>query len=137
MSRHRMKLVGMALVACITALPVTVTARDFAEQSNQALGVTVRAKPIDIAANAKAWKFQISLDTHSQELADDLARTAVLIDATGKPHAPLAWDGAKPGGHHRAGVLHFEPISPLPAVLELRIQRPAEPAPRSFRWTTP
>lgn len=134
MSRDRMKLIGMALAACLVAISLGATAKDIAPQSNQGFGVTVRAKPIDIAANAKSWTFEIVLDTHSQDLADDFTRTAVLI-ANGKPHAPLGWDGAAPGGHHRTGVLRFEPISPLPAVLELRIQRPGEPAPRNFRWS--
>ena len=31
-------------------------------------------------------------------------------------------------------VLQFKPLSPLPEVIELRITRPGEPAPRSFRW---
>jgi hypothetical protein len=135
MSRDRMKLIGMALAACLVAIAAGASAREFAPQSNQELGVTVRAKPVDIGESAKSWTFEIALDTHSQDLADDFRRSAVLIDANGKPHAPLAWDGAGPGGHHRAGVLRFEPITPLPAVLELRIQRPGEPAPRSFRWS--
>jgi hypothetical protein len=130
-----MKLIGMALAACLVASPVGATAKDFVQRSNQELGFNVRAKPIDIAANSKSWTFEITLYTHSQDLADDFTRTTVLIDANGKSHAPLASDGATPGGHHRSGVLRFEPISPLPAVLELRIQRPGEPAPRSFRWS--
>lgn len=134
MSRHRMKLIGMALAACLAAIPVGAAAMEFAPQSNQGLGITVRAKPIDLAANAKSWTFEIALDTHSQDLTDDFTRTAVLIDANGKPHMPLGWDGAAPGGHHRSGVLRFEPMNPLPAVLELRVQRPGEAAPRIFRW---
>lgn len=134
MSRDRMKLVGTVLVACLVAVPVAATAKEFAQLSSQGQGVTLRARPVDIAANGKSWTLEIAVDTHSQDLADDFTRTAVLIDAKGKPHAPLAWDGAAPGGHHRQGVLRFEPISPAPAVLELRIQRAGETAPRSFKW---
>lgn len=134
MSHDRMKFIGMALAACLVVIPAGAVAKDFVRQSNQGLGVTVRVKPVDISANAKSWTFEIVLDTHSQELTDDLTRTAVLIDASGKAHAPLGWDGAAPGGHHRTGVLRFEAISPLPAVLELRLQRPGEPAARAFHW---
>ncbi len=134
MSRDRLNFIGMALAACLAAVPVGASAKDLAPKSNQGLGVTVRATPIDVAANAKSWVFEVVLDTHSQDLSDDLKRTAVLIDANGKAHPPLSWDGAPAGGHHRKGLLSFEPIGPSPTVLELRIQRPGEPAPRSFRW---
>lgn len=135
MPRDRMKLVGMALAACLVAIAVGASAWELAPQSKQGFGVTLRAKPIEIGAKVKSWTIEIALDTHSQELADDFTRSAVLIEASGKPHAPVAWDGAGPGGHQRAGVLRLEPITPMPAVLELRIQRPGEAAPRSFRWT--
>jgi hypothetical protein len=134
MFRDRMTLVGVALAACLVAIPIGATAKEFLHQSNQGLGVTVQARPIDIGPGAKSWAFEIVLDTHSQDLADDLTRGAVLIGANGKPQAPVAWEGAAPGGHHRKGLLRFAPISPMPAVLELRIQRPGEPAPRTFRW---
>lgn len=136
MSRDRMKLAGLALAAWLVAIPIGAMARDFAAQSSRQLGVTLQARPVDVAAGAKYWTFQITLDTHTQELADDLTRTVVLVDASGKPHAPVAWEGAAPGGHHRKGLLRFEPFSQLPAVLELRVQRPGEPAPRTFRWET-
>ena len=66
--------------------------------------------------------------------SNDLAKSAVLIDKSGARHLPLAWDGAKPGGHHREGVLRFKPLSPLPDSIELQVMRPGEPTPRSFRW---
>ena len=47
---------------------------------------------------------------------------------------PLGWDGAAPGGRHRAGVLRFGAILPRPQWIELRISRPGEPQARSFRW---
>ena len=138
MSRHRMKFVGAvfaSLVAALVAvLPAGATAKEFAQQSNQDRGVTVQVKPIDVAADAKSWAFEVVLTTHSQDLADDLTRTAVLIDGAGKPHTALAWDGTAPGGHHRKGVLRFAPISPLPAMVELRLQRPGESTARNFRW---
>lgn len=136
MSRSRLKFIGAALCACLAVIPAAAMAAEFAQQTNQARGVTLRARPIEIAAHAKSWSFEISIDTHSQDLSDDFTRTAALIDANGKPHAPLAWEGAAPGGHHRTGTLRFDPISPFPAVLELRFQRPGEPAPRNFRWST-
>jgi hypothetical protein len=134
MPRRKLKFLGFVLAASIAALSSTASATELAEISTQDRGVTVRAKPVDLATGAGSWTFDIRLDTHSQELADDLVRAAVLIDDAGKPHAALAWDGMAPGGHHRKGVLKFAPISPMPAAVELRIQRPGEAEPRRFRW---
>jgi len=70
----------------------------------------------------------------TQNLPDVMKTTAVVVGG-GAKHAPLSWEGDPPGGHHRKGVLRFAPVSPLPDAIELRIQRPDEPAQRSFRWT--
>jgi hypothetical protein len=58
----------------------------------------------------------------------------VLLDNTGARYAPVAWEGAASGGHHRQGVLQFKSVSPLPDAVELQITRTGESAPRSFRW---
>ena len=106
-------------------------------QKNSQYGVTVDVTPLDLSAGAKTWDFKVVLDTHSQELSDALPKTAALIDDRGTRYAPLAWDGAAAGGHHREGVLRFNPITPRPQSFELQIQRPNEPAARAFRWTFP
>jgi hypothetical protein len=110
------------------------SARELAQQTSRDRGVTVQAKPIDLSPAAKTWTFEIVLDTHSQDISDDLARVATLAGG-GTQHAPTGWEGDPPGGHHRKGVLRFAPITPRPEAVELRIHRPGENAPRSFRWT--
>lgn len=105
-----------------------------AAQKNVAGGVTVAVTPANLAAGAKTWDFSIVLETHNQELSDDLARSAVLVDERGNELKPLAWDGAAPGGHHRTGVLKFNAIEPRPQALELRISRQGEAKARTFRW---
>ena len=97
-------------------------------------GVTVTARPDSLAQDAKAWNFEIVLDTHSQDLGDDLTKSAVLVDAEGRQYNPTGWDGAAPGGHHRKGVLRFNPVLPPPQAIELQIRRPGEARPRVFRW---
>jgi hypothetical protein len=97
-------------------------------------GVTVKVTPKVLAADARVWEFAVVLDTHSADLSDDLTRTAALIGSDGKRIAPLAWEGAPAGGHHRQGVLRFQPIEPAPGAVELHIQRPGEDNPRVFRW---
>ena len=109
-------------------------AAELAAQRSSAGGVTVTVTPQNLVASAKSWDFKMVLDTHSQDLSDDLTKSAVLLDGTGAQHAPVGWDGAAPGGHHRAGMLRFKPVSPRPQAIELLITRPGEPGPRSFRW---
>ena len=109
-------------------------AAELGVQRSSAGGVTVEITPQNLAAGAKRWDFKVVLDTHSAELNDDLVKSSLLLDGAGGRHAPLAWKGAPPGGHHREGVLQFKPISPAPQAIELQIKRSGETAPRSFRW---
>lgn len=74
------------------------------------------------------------LDTHSQDLSDDLVATAVLVDPAGRETRPTAWEGAGPGSHHREGVLKFPALKPAPEAVELRIHRTVEPASRVFKF---
>ena len=106
-------------------------AQGLAAQSSSAAGVTVKATPRMLSGGA--WEFEIVFDTHTQALNDDLLKTASLR-ADGKPFAASGWHGDPPGGHHRKGVLKFAASNPPAQEIELRITRPGEPKPRSFRW---
>lgn len=94
-------------------------------------GVTVRATPGVLSGGT--WEFEIVFDTHSQELRDDVAKSATLV-AGGVASAPLEWRGDPQGGHHRKGVLRFKAPAARPAAIELRLGRTGEPEPRVFRW---
>ena len=134
MRRTRLKLIAaLAATASLAFVSGVQSAENLAQQSSSDRGVTVRVKPIDVASTAGTWSFDIVLETHSQELSDDLMRVATLNGGSGA-RSPTAWEGDPPGGHHRKGVLRFAPIKPAPDAVELRIQRPGENAPRSFRW---
>lgn len=123
------------LLLFLTAVLLTFNATaQLATQKSSANGVTVAVTPGNFAADAKTWDFAIVFDTHTQELSDDLLKSAVLVDDRGKEFKALAWDGAAPGGHHRAGVLKFKAIEPKPQAFELRISRPGEAKARMFRW---
>jgi hypothetical protein len=130
-----MKMLNSLLLAT-TVLFTTghAAAADLGPQSSTAAGVTVKVTPKDVSPQAEVWQFAVAFDTHSQDLRDDLAKTATLVDARGGRHAPLAWEGAPPGGHHRAGVLRFKGLHAQGEALELQILRPGEHAPRVFRW---
>lgn len=109
-----------------------VAAPTLPTQTTSAGGVMVKAAPR--AFSDKTWEFEITFDTHSQDLSDDLMKAASLVAEGGGSVPPVAWQGDPPGGHHRKGVLRFNAMTPTPAGVELRIQRPGEPAPRAFRW---
>ena len=119
------------LIAAMLALNASA---QLATRKDSANGVTVTVTPANLAPGAKTWDFSIVLDTHSQDLSDDLAKSAVLVDERGNESTPIAWEGAAPGGHHRRGVLKFSPLEPRPKTLELRLNRPGEARPRIFRW---
>ncbi len=105
-----------------------------AAQKDSANGVTVTVTPGNLAGDAKVWDFAVVLDTHSQDISDDLAKSAVLKDDKGNEFKAIGWEGAAPGGHHRAGVLKFNPVTPRPQAVELRIDRPDEAKARVFHW---
>lgn len=104
-----------------------------APQTSKARGVTITVTPLRLMNEAKTWDFEITLESHTQALSDDLIGSSILI-GDGKQATPLGWEGTPPGSHHRKGLLRYKPIYPAPQSLELRIQRTGEPIPRSFRW---
>ena len=120
---------GFALAG---AQPAAPTAQ--ATTQTTAGGVTVKITPRVTAADAATWVFAVVLDTHSQELSDDLLRTTVLVTDEGRELQPIAWKGAAPGSHHREGSLEFTAPSPTPKAFALRMQRPGEAEARMFRF---
>jgi hypothetical protein len=124
-----------ALILAAFALQTPAQAQAPAAQTTNAGGVTVKITPRPVADGATQWEFAVVLDTHSQNLDDDLVKSAVLV-ADGAQISPTEWRGAGAGGHHREGVLVFAaPDKPANSV-EIRIQRSGESAPRVFRWET-
>lgn len=115
--------------AAAQASPEATTARSTSDR-----GVTIKVTPKSIGTPDSRWEFTVVLDTHSADLNDDLARSASLTTDEGRTFKPVSWEGAPPGGHHREGVLAFDVPAPRPGVIELRIARLGESAPRIFRW---
>ncbi len=123
----------LLLCSLVTIITLPTGAAELAAQKKSSRGVTVDVTPRNVTETAQAWDFRIVLDTHSEVLNDDLVKSTVLVTG-GIRHTPLAWEGAPPGSHHREGTLKFNPIKPLPEIIELQIQRLGEPGPRSFQW---
>ena len=120
-------------LALIFGMVATGTAAGLETQTSSAYGVAVKVTPKNVANNTKTWDFVIVLDTHSADLGDDLVKSTALL-SNGTRYAPIAWEGAPPGGHHREGTLRFSPVNPFPDKVELQIQRPGEEKPRLFLW---
>lgn len=99
---------------------------------NQA-NVTVIITPSNLSAEAREWKFDIMIDTHSVELDQDMTKVAMLVDDSDKEYKPLRWEGAPAGGHHREGLLVFNRVTPTPKFVELKISDIGGMV-RSFVW---
>ncbi len=129
---------GLVYTANVTTVATTVVgsvaAQALAPQTNSEGSVRVKVTPRSISAEARMWDFEIALDTHTSDLSQDLAKSSALIDAQGKPHAPIGWEGDPPGGHHRKGILRFQPLRGSTQTLELRITGVGGVDVRLFRW---
>jgi len=94
--------------------------------------VTVKATPVELSNQSPEWKFDITFDTHSVELDQDLVQIAALVDNQGTRYNPVRWEGPT-GGHHREGVLVFNRISPTPRSITLAMNGVGGVA-RDFAW---
>lgn len=106
---------------------------DSVQRTSNERGVKLTVVPKNLLNGARAWEFEVTLETHTQSLNDDLAKSSVLI-ADGMQYAPLGWEGTPPGGHHRKGLLRFKTVAPRPQSVELQIRLGGETAPRNFKW---
>jgi hypothetical protein len=97
--------------------------------------VNVTVTPLDLGAGSSQWKFDVGFNTHSVEQNQDPVQISVLVDDQGKQYQPVSWQGPGPGGHHREGVLIFNPINPRPKSVTLKILGVAGVSSRNFTWT--
>jgi hypothetical protein len=136
--RQFMIALALGAFALGTALPALAQASkgsSLAARSSDAAGVRVVVKPTSIAAGS-AWEFEVTMDTHTKPLNEDLTKSSVLVDDSKARYAPLAWQGDAPGGHHRKGVLRFPaPAAPTKS-FELQIEGVGAAGIRVFQWRT-
>ncbi len=76
-------------------------AKKLALQKRSEGGASMTVVPKNISTNVAAWEFEVTLDTHTVALDQDLTRASVLLDAQGNRHAPTGWEGDPPGGHRQ------------------------------------
>ena len=117
--------------------PATASSLDLRlePKTNNEGGTQVVIQPLDRLEATTAWGFEITLDTHAGDLGDDLTQVSELRDGAGNRYQPLAWEGNAPGGHHRKGVLRFQPIVPRPASIMLILRGVSGISERTFIWT--
>ncbi len=121
-----------ALVLALWVAPVAPA--EIITQTSTVRGVTVAATAGNLSPQASVWDFAVVLSSPRKMLPDDLVKSAVLIDPSGRKYKALIWEGAPHTGQHRAGVLKFIAIRPRPEWIELRIDRPGETRSRKFDW---
>jgi len=110
-------------VGAQTSLDATAT------QSLNEQGVMVKVTAKSPGPAASRWQFAIVLDTHNEDLGDDLSQSATLTTDDERMFKSAGWLNASLGGHHREGVLAFDVLALRPGAIELRIDRPDESAP--------
>ena len=114
-------------------LPITMKNElpdDLALQSSDEGAVNITVTP---KLSAGGWGFDVVMNTHSVELSEDMVKSSILI-VDGKEYKPTSWDGAGPGGHHREGVLRFNPATAGPETLTLKIKAIGGIPERVFQW---
>ena len=105
----------------------------FESKANNEGAVSITVLP-KIVSDTGALEFAVTLSTHSVELREDLTQASVLLDGNGREHMPISWNGDPAGGHHRDGVLKFNPIVPVPQSITLQIRNVGGVDERSFSW---
>lgn len=96
--------------------------------------VTYKVTPKNLTSSVSTWDFDISLDTHTGSLDQDLVEIVHLVDDKGNEYKATTWEGAPAGGHHREGILRFSPVTPRPDFFELKIQTTSSTENNSLRW---
>lgn len=95
------------------------------------VAVTVTPTAFKVAA---PLEFDIAMNTHSVDLADDMLKAVVLRDDGGKEYAPTTWDGPAGGGHHREGKIKFAPLTTNTKTLTLVVKNIAGVPERVYQW---
>lgn len=136
------KIILFSLVIIVTGVALYFLTSNASPQTSQSalstqsatIGIVIyKVTPKTLTSNSETWDFEVSLDTHTGSLDQDLMSTIRLVDDKGNEYKPTKWIGDPPGGHHREGVLKFSTITPSPAFIDLNIEvGSSEKA--SLRW---
>ncbi|KKQ34237.1 MAG: hypothetical protein US50_C0056G0005 [Candidatus Nomurabacteria bacterium GW2011_GWB1_37_5] len=96
----------------------------------------ISVSPLDLSPKSSEWQFDFVMSTHSIELDQNMTKSVTLTTDRDNKYTPLKWEGDPPGGHHRSGILTFNPISPIPKTIELSVRGIDDMAETKFMWVT-
>lgn len=113
--------------------PTTSNTPKYITQKNVGGNVTVAATP-EIVTIGRQPRFKLTFDTHSVDLAFDIATVSKLTDDTGKIYGVARWEGTPPGGHHRTGMLVFQELLKSTKYVDLIITNVSGIPERKLRW---
>lgn len=102
-------------------------------QENEGGNVKIIVTPKTLAVGEKP-SFKIVFETHSVDLAFDVAQISSLVDEKGKVYNKSIWEGSEPGGHHREGTLTFNSVLSETKFVELIIKDVAGVSERKLKW---
>lgn len=115
-------------------ISVGVAAWPSVTQKTVVQGVTVAVTPGNLDEDSSIWDFAVAFDARGKKKLEDEVMDNFVLVGDGRRMKPLAWEGEKAGGKHRAGVLKFIALKPRPKEMELQLTRPGEAKPRVYRF---
>lgn len=131
---HRRAFVAASMLVLLDWLAAVPATAATATRKSVRHGVTVAVTPGALDTPAPLWEFAVSFHSEGRPLREDMLQAATLV-AGNVRLKPLAWDGqAATREHHRAGVLRFLAVAPMPETLEVHIRMDREASARVFRW---
>lgn len=96
--------------------------------------VVYKVTPKTLTPNNETWGFEVSLDTHTGSLDQDLVSVVRLVDDKGNEYKPIKWMGDPPGGHHREGILQFKSLESNITSITLKINSGENIAEGRLTW---
>lgn len=125
------------LISLVTLLLLTNMAADtfaYETKSNKKNNVRVDVRPVQLVPG-KSARFEVRMNTHSEELSQDMLAVITLKDNKGREYQATNWIGSPPGGHHLSGVLEFPELDGSPESITLVIRLIADGSDRTFKWS--
>ncbi len=103
------------------------------EKRDESGGVEVSVLPLDLYG--EDWIFQISLDTHTEELDMNMEESVILLVGADREYFPKEWEGDPSGGHHRSGKIIFEAPKSQSSSITLKMYGIGDTEERLFYWS--
>ena len=110
------------------------TQKQWETKTDEQEPVLIKVTPVQLGLNQNPWKFEVTFTTHSGDLDIDPTKVISLVDDKGNMYQPATWEGPGPGGHHISGTLLFNPITPFPKSVELKVKDVGSISERTFKW---